>query len=287
MSTGIEFIQVDKKICSEDINLFFPIWETNKEKVCVMSPHDDDAIIGAGYAIEASIRNGAEVFIFIFCRGNAGYSRPEQKEDIEEIRKLETINAYKRLGIRKENIKWFDISDFSALYSIGWHQPNSVEGSFRRVVKELRGLEISRVLVPNHYREHIDHLAVHLIGSYFSPQAGDPILVDLNKPNTVKSVLEYSVWADLAPEDAMISGRNTGLRANRILIATEDIEKKVSEGIMEFRSQGEIIRGLVNSRAERRIRGNKYIEVYLSLDPRPKLDYEPYIGFLMNNFPMK
>ena len=280
MHGNIQFIDLTSKMRSWDIHLLFPQWCGYDEKICIMSPHDDDAIIGAGYAIEACIANGAEVFIFIFCRGNAGYSKPEQKESIEKIRMDETINAYKRLGIREENILRFDISDFSALYSIGWQLPNGGEGSFQKVVRELRRLEITRVLVPNHYREHIDHLAVHIIGSYDSPQAGDPILADLQKPHTVKSILEYSVWADLTPEDALVSGRDMDLRANRMIIVSEEVEKKISEGILEYRSQGEIIRGLVDSRVERKIEENRYIEVYLFFDPRPRLDYRPYISFM-------
>ena len=53
-----------------------------------------------------------------------------------------------------------------------------------------------------------------------------------------------------------------------------------TEGICAYVSQGEIIKGLVNSRVERKTRDNRYIEVYIMLDCRPKINLAPYISFV-------
>jgi len=280
MKYAINFIDIDSKKVSEDINTIFPEWDEGNERVCVFSPHDDDAIIGAGYAIEASIERGAQVYVFIFCSGDAGYSKLEQKDEIVEIRKAETEKAYGRIGVKKENIIRFEYSDFSVSQNIGWKLVNGSEGSFKKVLTKLRELKITRVLVPNHYKEHIDHLAVSIIGTYDSPQAGDPILVDWAEPSPVKSVLQYSVWADFSPEDALVVGRNSRLRANRIIKVDKAVEEKIRDGIKEYKSQGEIIKGLIASRDERLYSDGQYIELYISLDPRPRLDYKPYLEFL-------
>ena len=118
------------------------------------------------------------------------------------------------------------------------------------------------------------------MSSFDVPQAGDAALVDHGTPHAVRSVLEYSVWADLDPQDALVSGRDSALRANRILSVSADVEEKIDDGICAYVSQGEIIKGLVNSRAERKTRDNRYIEVYISLDCRPKIDLKPYISFV-------
>lgn len=276
----IRYVDIDKRIAAPDINLLFPDWEAAKERVCIFSPHDDDAIIGAGYAICAAIANGAAVYVAIFCRGNAGYSVPEQKGAIEKIREAESIKAYQKIGVREENIIRFNYADFSVLQNIGWMLDNGDEGSFKHTMTTLRKHRITRLLVPNHYREHIDHTAVSCIGSYDSPQAGDPILVDWGAPQLIRSVIEYPVWADLSPQDMLLSGRKAGLRGNRLVVVPEDTERMICAGIAEYASQGEIIKGMIHSRKERCLSSGEYMEVYLAYDPRPKLDYRPYQEFI-------
>jgi LmbE family N-acetylglucosaminyl deacetylase len=276
---SIRYIDISKKIGTDDIGCLFPGWETGKENLAVFSPHDDDAIIGAGYAIYAAQNSGANTYIFIFCRGNAGYSDLSMKHSIEHTREDETILAYEALGIKEENIIRFNYSDFSVRGNIGWQTDEGLNGSFKPVLTKLRELKITRVLVPNPYREHTDHEAVSYIGSFDSPQAGDPILVDWAEPNAVRSIAQYSVWSDLSPEDALVGKRDTTLRANRMIMAPEQVEKKVAAGISCYASQGRIIRQMIEDRAERRTKNGKYIEVYLAFDPRPKMDYSPYIQF--------
>ena len=270
------FCDLDRERLSHDIELVFPGWVSGDERVAIMSPHDDDGIVGAGYAALATLRNGGEVFVVIFCQGNAGYSNPEEKETIVERRKKETEEAYIDLGIPKKNIIRFDYSDFSVVQSIGWKLNNGMEGSFKKTVTLLRQLQITRVVMPNGYREHIDHEAVFKISAYDTPQAGDPILVDWGRPYPVKGVLEYSVWADFSPEDALISNREVSLRANRAIIVSEEEENKIRSGVGKYRSQGRIIESLLKTRDERKT-SKGYMELYVSFDPRPKLYYKPYV----------
>ncbi|WP_406676820.1 PIG-L deacetylase family protein [Moorella sp. ACPs] len=93
-----------KRIKSQNIEVLFPGWEAGKEKVVVFSPHDDDAILGAGYLLQSVVVNGGEPFVLIFCNGNAGYSNPEEREVIVEKRKEETKAAYAILGLSDENV---------------------------------------------------------------------------------------------------------------------------------------------------------------------------------------
>jgi LmbE family N-acetylglucosaminyl deacetylase len=277
---SIVFSDIDRKLCSSDINTFFNDWRSGEERVCILSPHDDDAIIGAGYAIVAAQQNGAKVYVYIFCRGNGGYTKPEEAESIEAIRIAETINAYKRIGVKECNILRFNYSDFSVLSNIGWHLSSGSDGSFEPVISSLRKHRITRLLIPNHYREHIDHTAVNMIGAYDAPQAGDPIVPDFGIATSIRSVIEYSVWAELSPEDMLEMKREEGLRANRIIIVPEETEVKICEGIAQYESQGDIIKHLISARRERRLESGGYIEVYISFNPRPKLNYKPYVEFL-------
>ena len=77
----------------------------------------------------------------------------------------------------------------------------------------------------------------------------------------------------------MLAGRTGNLRANMMIGAPESEEKIVREGIEAYRSQGAIIKDLVNARETRRTGNGSYLELYLALDPRPKLQFAPYIEF--------
>lgn len=276
---NFKYYDLDERIKTDSIETIFPCWEGSKETVCIFSPHDDDAIIGAGYAIKAALLNSAKVYIFIFCKGNAGYSKIDQKLTIEKIREEETKKSYSYIGIDEKNIIRFNYPDFSVIQNIGWYLNNGCEGSFKSIIQKLREIKATRLLLPNGYREHIDHTAVNTIGSFDAPQAGDPIVVDWAEPTRIKTVGQYPVWADLSPEDMLVNKRKDGLRANRIVSVDESIESSIRKGILAYESQGEIIKDMINSREQRRTKNGKYIEVYLLFDPRPKMDYEPYKTF--------
>ncbi|MFQ6000358.1 MAG: PIG-L family deacetylase [Anaerolineae bacterium] len=260
---------------SDQIDLLFPGWEAGNERVAVICPHDDDGLLGAGYALLAALANEAEVYPFILCNGCAGYSTPEEKESIVERRKDETVRAYQALGISARNIIRFDYPDFSLLPNIGWLMPWGKEGTFPRSLQMMRELRITRLLVPNGYREHVDHEAAYRIGAYDGPQVGDNILADWGGAPPIKSFLQYAVWGDLSPEDALVTGSDLTLRGNRAILARLGVEETVQKGIREFRSQERVVEGLIEARKGRR-RGEQVIEVYLAFDPRPSLDYAPY-----------
>ncbi len=265
-----------------DLEKLFPGWDGKNERVCVYSPHDDDAILGAGYAMRAAMDDGAEVHIFIVCSGNAGYSTVEEKATIVEKRHNETLDCYKAFGIPEENIVFLNFPDFSAMSYAGCDVSPTHEGHFRRTMTELRQRKITRILAPNHYHEHVDHIAAYTMAAYDAPQAGDPHSVDLAEPFTVLSTAQYSVWAELDPEDAILSHRDLDVRANTIAIANEEVEKAVYDGIMKYPSQLAIIDNLIAQRKARQLDDGRFIEVYIRFDPRPSLNFAPYKKILNN-----
>lgn len=270
------YIDTNTRAVSQDLSAIFPGWEGAKERLLVYSPHDDDAILGAGYAMRAAMEDGAEVHIFIVCSGNAGYSTPADKDTIVETRKRETLACYKAFGIPEDHIVFLNFSDFSAIQYVGWNIAPNREGHFRRTITELRTRKITRILAPNHYREHIDHVAAAMMASYDAPQSGDAFSVDWAEPHPVKSVAQYSVWADLDPEDALLSKRPCDVRANVVMAAAPEVESAVHEGIRAYVSQEAIIAGLVEQRKDRMLPDGRFLEIYLRFDPRPKLNFAPY-----------
>lgn len=271
------YLNTNTKEKSASLEALFPGWDGPNERVMVYSPHDDDAILGAGYAIRAAIEDGAEVFLTIVCNGHCGYSHPEEKDIIVETRRKEAYDCYESFGIPKDHILRLEFPDFSALQYVGlFLDENKREGHFKKTITTLRENRITRILVPNHYHEHIDHYAAYMIGAYDVPQAGDAILVDWAEPYTVKSTAQYSVWAELDPEDAILAGRDITLRASLVIAADPSVEDKVIAGIKAFPSQASVIEDLVAQRAARKLSDGRFIECYLHLDPRPKFNFKPY-----------
>ena len=258
------------------IETLFPGWTPGDERICVYSPHDDDALIGAGYAIRAALDAGAEAYLIIVCSGDCGYSTPEEKDTVVARRHGETVNAYRAFGIPEENILFLNYPAFSALSYVGRNVSPTREGNFRSTLTLLRRRRITRILAPNHYHEHIDHLAASLMAQYDAPQAGDMHSVDWADPYPVRSTAQYSVWAEMDPEDALVAGRDAGLRADTVLIASAEVEQAVGAGLRQYASQQEIIADLLEQRKARQLPDGRFIEVYRRFDPRPKLNFEPY-----------
>ena len=264
-----------------DISTLFPNWLPGDERVLVLSPHDDDALLGAGYAMAACRAHGAQVHVAICCDGSAGYSRVEDKETIVATRHAETLRAYGQVGLAPENVHALDFPDFSLVSYIGWRLSAGREGTLRVMMTLLRRLGITRLMIPNGYREHSDHEAAYDIGRYDGVQVGDPVGVDWGTPTTVRSTIQYAVWGNLSPEDALVSGDDAALRANRAIVVPYAVEEGIGRALAEWRSQGQIIQGLLAARRERDC-GQGLVEVYVAMDPRPKLDYRPYTELIPN-----
>jgi len=274
--TDFTFVDLREKKASPDIEVLFPGWRENDERVAIFSPHDDDGVLGPGYLLQAIPFFGGEVHVVIFCNGSGGYSIVEHKPIITALRARETLRAYAVLGVDSAHIHRLDYDDYSLWPFIGWKLEEG-EGTFRKILPLLRRLRITRVLLPNGYREHLDHLAAFMVGAFDAPQAGDPVVADWGEPSPVRSVLQYAVWSDFEPEDAILSGDDVSVRANRALVAPEEAEAKIRQAMGAFQTQAQIVTGLMEQRKERELKSGKYVEIYYAFDPRPRCEYGKYL----------
>jgi len=272
---ALVYYDLQEKTASANISCLFPGWQPGDERVVILSPHDDDGLLGAGYVAQAALRDGAEVHLCIMCDGSAGYSTPEDKESIVSVRQAETLSAYEAIGLNDKHILRCNYPDFSLTGYVGWDLPDGSKGTMQCVLPQLRSLRTTRLLIPNGYREHIDHEATQRVGQYVGPQIGDPVLADIGLAPPLRSMLQYAVWGDFSPEDALVTGRWPVFRANRAIRAPAAFEERVTAGLRAYRSQARIIEGLVAARSYRRL-GDSWLEVYLIVDPRRALDYGPY-----------
>lgn len=281
MNPAFRFFDLDARAELQGIEALFGDWIAGEESIVIFSPHDDDALLGAGYLILAGLAAGARVHVVIFHKGDAGYSDATFKSIIVETRKVETAAAYAVLGLDDSSITRLDLPDFSGNAYIGLYKPVDEHyakpvGTFKRLLTLLREIKATRLAFANGFREHIDHSAVAQTGIFYAPQAGDPVVVDWANPTPIKTCLEYSVWGafDLV-EATRRSARPGALPANLAILASDAMEQQVQDALQQFQSQQSIIQGILEERKEREVEGG-HIELYMRVDPRPKLDYAPY-----------
>ena len=281
--TAFRFVDLKNRTVSADLESVFPGWKPGDERLVILSPHDDDAILGAGHLILAAQAFGGSVHVVIYCNGCLGYSSIEQKNSIVETRRTETLAAYASVGVPADAIHRFWIDDLAVFGYLGWNLPDGTPGTCWRTVELLRKIGATRVLIPNGYREHVDHEAVSMTGVWDIPQVGDPIVAEIGFAEPVRSAMQYAVWGDFAPEDALLDGRDLSIRANTIVLCERKTADLLNSAIARWKSQEKIIAGLVRQREARRY-SSYMMEAYVRFDPRPVLDYAFYARLLDSEF---
>ncbi|WP_455364304.1 PIG-L deacetylase family protein [[Eubacterium] cellulosolvens] len=264
------FYNLISKKRSYDIATIFPEWKDD-ENIAVICPHDDDGLLGAAYAWLAAMTHGARIYIAIMCNGSCGYSHPEEKGSIVDTRIRESTNAYKDIGLGEGQIIRFNIDDFCLGAYKEWVLPGGHKGVLEPFLRILREKKVTRIIAPNDYREHPDHLAASLIASYIGPQSGDNIVADWGYPSRVRTYLKYSVWSEFDPSEP----------PDVAVKADWKVEEAVRYAVKKFESQKLVIQDLFNMRDERRT-GSYAMEIYRTYDPRPKLDHTPYKNIIKN-----
>ena len=275
----IEYFDLQTRKQYDSIDALFPGWQGPKETVVFLAPHDDDAILGPGYLVHATHASSGRVGVIQFCSGDAGYSTMDLKERIVDIRAREMEAAMKVVGVTPEMLLRLDLPDLSLPNFEGRILPGGREGIFGRLVTTLRKWHATRLVFANGYLEHIDHSAVEREALYAGPHAGDDYAPDWAPASEpIRTYLTYNCWGEFSPMDAILAERDTGIRANWAIVASQAVEDRMQEAIRKFQSQGKIIESILLNRQHRRLAGEPagYVELYLRVQARPQLEYAPY-----------
>jgi hypothetical protein len=90
---GFEFVSLvgeERRVGSKLANVSRH-WQGKKERFLVISPHDDDAVLGAGLLIQLTKRENVPVYIMVVTDGSMGYCSIKERNTIIEIRRNETF----------------------------------------------------------------------------------------------------------------------------------------------------------------------------------------------------
>ena len=177
-----------------------------KETWLFVSPHDDDLVIGAGLWIQAAVAAGIDVQVLVVTDGRMGYCTLEQRDQISEIRKTETYDSFKILGVTETQIAWIGYPD-GGLYTLQGRRKFRADDEVKAIegylglcnafVHHLRRTRAVRLFVPTFADLHPDHQIVnnemmisifHAAGAIW-PELGAP-LVDVPK------VYELAIYCD-------------------------------------------------------------------------------------------
>jgi LmbE family N-acetylglucosaminyl deacetylase len=212
-------------------------WQGGKENFLIISPHDDDAALGAGLLIQLAKRENAVVHILIVTDGSMGYCSIKEKNSIAEIRKSEALDCYRTLGVPKKNIFWAGFADCrlndyrgrrpAEPHSLGIiHGFTGLQNTFTFYLRKIRP---TQCFLPTCNDLHPDHRIVYdefLISLFHS--AGN-IWPELGKPlSMVPYVNTFAVYCDFAAPPTL-----------RMRTPMSYLEKKL-KAIGSFRSQKQI-----------------------------------------------
>ena len=235
----IEFVRLvgDERRTADTLGGVSRHWKGENERFLFVSPHDDDAVLGAGLFMQLAQRENVPVYILIVTDGSMGYCSREQKDKISEIRREETYACYMSLGVPRENIIWLAFPDCRLNYYRGrrlsdsndWTKLEGHIGLQNSFTHWIRKIAPSQCFLPTSNDLHPDHKIVHeefLISLFHAsgdiwPELGDPVA-------SVPHVHEMAVYCDFSTPPKV-----------RIQTPRSYLDKKL-EAIGAFKSQKQI-----------------------------------------------
>ncbi len=168
-------------------------------KVLVVSPHQDDEVIGCGGTLRKLIEKGSHIKVLYLTDGGSG-NGPEASSEISDIRKREAEAGLKVLGV--DDMEFLDYPDGEL-----WFNSSSIEG----ISKVLNDYLPEVIFVPFYLDNHPDHAA-----------AARMVAASLRKYPREVTCYSYEVWTALSP--------------NVVVDITQEMDMKV-RALMEHKSQ--------------------------------------------------
>ncbi|MBX3460436.1 MAG: PIG-L family deacetylase [Planctomycetes bacterium] len=159
-----------------------------------VSPHDDDALIGAGCWLQALGRNA---HVLIVTDGSLGFAQPGAAAGIAARRRAEAAAAYAELGLPAENLHRLEYPDGSLSRHTG---SVTVQGKLAGLDCDLtrlyRTLRPSRVITTDAADWHPDHRATFESARMALFHACAEIWLELGQPLAqMPSLHSFAVYA--------------------------------------------------------------------------------------------
>lgn len=220
------------------------------KRVLVFAAHPDDEIIGCGGTIARLSAMGRQVFVVTFCAGETGYSTPELKDKIAEIRRAEAEACDRVLGITERVI-------------LGKPTQGVVNDreTYQQCVRLIRYYRPDVIFT--HWREdkHRDHRAICDITDEARWKAYENVLADFGEPWYTPELYYYEVL-ELFPHPSLLIDITDTFPKKLEAMQTQQSQFAVLPGVLEY------IEGLAKVRGY--ARGTRYAEAFLRSNLLPE-----------------
>jgi LmbE family N-acetylglucosaminyl deacetylase len=248
-STSYQFTRLEAGVKSrtESIAQAIGVEDPANERWLFVSPHDDDACIGAGLWIRAARDAGIDVSILVVTDGRMGYCSVPEKQTIVETRRTETFVSYQLLGVEMADILLVGYPDGGLCRLQGRrdvapgeaHIANAI-GLQNTFTYYLRQNKPTRVFVATSTDLHPDHQITHteLMISLF--HATGEIWSELGPPLApMPELYEYAVYCDFAqPPNLRLQTDDATFQKKLAAITAFASQRQIGELVDRIRDGG-------------------------------------------------
>ena len=198
--------------------------------------------------ILSALAENVPVHVAIVTDGAMGYCTKREKDSISEIRKAETYEAFKALGVKPSNVHWLGFPDCQLQQNCGRRparpedpvQSHGFTGLQHSFVELLRAVRPNQVFLPTSTDLHPDHRIVHseMMISLF--HASGSIWPELGKPlKRVPYIHELAVYCNFStPPRLRITAPMTAFRKKLKAISLFKSQKQIDAMVRIVESGG-------------------------------------------------
>ena len=157
------------------------------KKILVISPHQDDEVLGCGGSIIKYCKNGDKVHVVYIIAGWSGIPEINSKQEAIKISEKEARNACKILGVGK------------AIFMREEDRNISESGKIiQKLIKIIREINPNLIYAPHPEEKDIEHRITYKITKEASWLSKSPYLPDLGDPTkSIEAIYLYEVWTPM------------------------------------------------------------------------------------------
>jgi LmbE family N-acetylglucosaminyl deacetylase len=160
----------------------------------VVSPHDDDIVLGLGLTAALAQAQGIAVHVAVATDGALGYVELEDRAGLVATRRRELLVSMGELGLPEGALHRFELPDGSLIARQGCRGPGEPPALGQHLVALMRKVRPSTVFVCTQRDVHPDHRVAASETAIACVWAASRIWLELGTPIAAPALCEYAVY---------------------------------------------------------------------------------------------